>query len=86
MGRHWFILNSGEYPSISAETPFTIDLQAAGLEPADLREQVISFDELTDLGVRYEAEHPGEFERLAELARPDDLAILVLRWNGPSGR
>jgi long-chain acyl-CoA synthetase len=40
-------------------------------------EQVISFDELTDLGVRYEAEHPDAFERLVELAQPDDLAILV---------
>ena len=40
-------------------------------------EQVISFDELLDLGVRYEAEHPDAFERLVELAQPDDLAILV---------
>src|SRR5262252_10066938 len=40
-------------------------------------EQVISFDELLDLGVRYEAEHPDAFDRLVELAQPDDLAILV---------
>jgi hypothetical protein len=37
MGRHWFILTSGAYPNIPAETRFTINLQATGLEPADLR-------------------------------------------------
>jgi hypothetical protein len=37
MGRHWFILTSGTHPNIPAETPFTINLQATGLEPADLR-------------------------------------------------
>ena len=37
MGRHWFILTSGRYPDIPAETGFTINLQATGLEPADLR-------------------------------------------------
>jgi long-chain acyl-CoA synthetase len=40
-------------------------------------EQVTSFDQLLELGLRYEAEHPGAFERMVELARPDDLAILV---------
>src|SRR5262249_41932349 len=40
-------------------------------------EQVMSFDELMELGLRYEAEHPGAFDRMVELARPDDLAILV---------
>jgi alpha-L-fucosidase 2 len=37
MGRHWFILTSGKYPNIPAETKFTINLQTTGLEPADLR-------------------------------------------------
>jgi len=37
MGRHWFILTSGKYPNIPAETNFTINPQAGGLEPADLR-------------------------------------------------
>jgi hypothetical protein len=37
MGRHWFILNSGKYPSIAAEVNFTINLQTPGLEPGDLR-------------------------------------------------
>jgi alpha-L-fucosidase 2 len=37
MGRYWFILTSGAYPNIPAETPFTINLQTTGLEPADLR-------------------------------------------------
>ncbi len=37
MGRHWFILTSGKYPSIAGEANFTINLQTAGLEPADLR-------------------------------------------------
>ncbi|MGH7342481.1 MAG: AMP-dependent synthetase/ligase, partial [Candidatus Rokuibacteriota bacterium] len=40
-------------------------------------EQVMSFEELLELGLRYEAEHPDAFDRLVELARPDDLAILV---------
>ena len=29
MGRHWFIVNSGKYPSIAAEVNSTIDLQTA---------------------------------------------------------
>ncbi|HXR06520.1 MAG TPA: glycoside hydrolase N-terminal domain-containing protein, partial [Candidatus Acidoferrum sp.] len=37
MGRHWFILTSGKYPGIAGEANFTINLQTAGLEPADLR-------------------------------------------------
>jgi alpha-L-fucosidase 2 len=37
MGRHWFILTSGRYPNIPAETCFTINLQTPGLEPADIR-------------------------------------------------
>jgi len=40
-------------------------------------EQVMSFEDLLEVGIRYEAEHPGAFERMIELARPDDLAILV---------
>jgi long-chain acyl-CoA synthetase len=39
--------------------------------------QVMSFDELLDLGARYEHEHPGAWDPLVEIARPDDLAILV---------
>ena len=38
MGRHWFILNSGKYPSIAAEVNATIDLQTAGAAQGDLRE------------------------------------------------
>ncbi len=38
MGRHWFILNSGKYPSIAAEVNFTINLQTAGAAQGDLRE------------------------------------------------
>jgi alpha-L-fucosidase 2 len=37
MGRHWFILTSGKYPSIPGETNFTINLATTGLEPADIR-------------------------------------------------
>ena len=40
-------------------------------------EQVLSFDELLDLGARYDREHPGAWDRLVDLARPEDLAILV---------
>ena len=38
MGRHWFILNSGKYPSIAAEVNSTINLQTAGAVQGDLRE------------------------------------------------
>jgi alpha-L-fucosidase 2 len=38
MGRHWFILNSGKYPSIAAHINSTIDLQTAGAVQGDMRE------------------------------------------------
>ncbi len=38
MGRHWFILNSGKYPSIAAEVNSTINLQTAGAVQGNLRE------------------------------------------------
>jgi hypothetical protein len=38
MGRHWFILTSGKYPSMSAEVNFTINLQTAGAVQGALRE------------------------------------------------
>ena len=38
MGRHWFILNSGKYPSIAAGINSTINLQTAGAIQGDLRE------------------------------------------------
>ncbi|MBP8302904.1 MAG: glycoside hydrolase N-terminal domain-containing protein [Phycisphaerae bacterium] len=37
MGRYWFILTSGKFPNIAGEAGFTINMQTAGLEPADLR-------------------------------------------------
>ena len=40
-------------------------------------DQVMPFDALLELGERYDREHPGEFDRLVDLPRPDDLAILV---------
>jgi long-chain acyl-CoA synthetase len=40
-------------------------------------EQVMPFDALLELGARYEREHPDAFDRLVEIPRPDDLAILV---------
>ena len=39
--------------------------------------QVMAFDELLDLGERYDREHPGAWDTLVEVARPEDLAILV---------
>jgi len=39
--------------------------------------QVMPFETLLDLGARYNAEHPGAFDAMAEIARPEDLAILV---------
>ncbi len=38
MGRHWFILTSGKYPSIAAEVNSTINLQTAGAVQGGLRE------------------------------------------------
>jgi hypothetical protein len=38
MGRHWFILTSGKYPSIAAETNATANLQTAGAAQGNLRE------------------------------------------------
>jgi hypothetical protein len=38
MGRYWFILTSGKYPSIAAETNATIDLQTAGAVQGGMRE------------------------------------------------
>jgi len=40
-------------------------------------EQVMSLDELMELGARYDVEHPGAWDPLVELAKPEDLAILV---------
>jgi alpha-L-fucosidase 2 len=38
MGRYWFILNSGKYPSIAARVNSTINLQTAGAVQGNLRE------------------------------------------------
>lgn len=38
MGRYWFILTSGKYPGLAAETNATIDLQTAGAVQGGLRE------------------------------------------------
>src|SRR6266508_3898773 len=40
-------------------------------------DQVIRFDDLLDLGERYDREHPGAFDSMVEIAKPGDLAILV---------
>jgi long-chain acyl-CoA synthetase len=40
-------------------------------------EQVMNLDALLELGERYDAEHPGAFDALVQVARPQDLAILV---------
>ena len=40
-------------------------------------DQVMPFDALLELGARYDREHPDAFDRLVEIPRPDDLAILV---------
>jgi long-chain acyl-CoA synthetase len=39
--------------------------------------QVMEFAALLELGARYEREHPGAFDAMVEIARPNDLAILV---------
>jgi long-chain acyl-CoA synthetase len=40
-------------------------------------DQVMPFEELLELGERYDREHPGAFEPMVEIAQPGDLAILV---------
>src|SRR5260370_28374204 len=40
-------------------------------------DQVVPFAELLELGADYEREHPGIWDRMVEIATPDDLAILV---------
>jgi long-chain acyl-CoA synthetase len=40
-------------------------------------EQVMPFETLLELGAQYDREHPGAFERMVDVAQPDDLAILV---------
>ncbi len=40
-------------------------------------EEVMPFGALLELGARYEREHPGAFDAMVEIAKPDDLAILV---------
>jgi long-chain acyl-CoA synthetase len=39
--------------------------------------QVMPFETLLEVGARYDREHPGAFDRMVEIAQPDDLAILV---------
>ncbi len=43
MGRHWFIVNSGQYPSIALEVNSTIDLQTAGAAQGNLREGIEAY-------------------------------------------
>ncbi|HEV8586337.1 MAG TPA: AMP-binding protein [Methylomirabilota bacterium] len=40
-------------------------------------DQVMPFEALLELGARYDREHPGAYDPLVEMARPEDLAILV---------
>jgi long-chain acyl-CoA synthetase len=40
-------------------------------------EQVMPFASLLEVGAGYDREYPGTFERMIEIARPQDLAILV---------
>jgi len=39
--------------------------------------RVMDFAALLELGARYDAEHPAVFDAMVEIARPEDLAILV---------
>ena len=40
-------------------------------------DQVMTFEALLEFGGRYDREHPGAFDRMVEVPKPDDLAILV---------
>ena len=46
---------------------------------------VVSLDALREAGRRYDAQHPGEFERRCASRRPEDLAILIYT-SGTTGR
>jgi long-chain acyl-CoA synthetase len=39
--------------------------------------QVMPFEALLELGGRHDEQHPGAFDRMVEIAQPEDLAILV---------
>jgi long-chain acyl-CoA synthetase len=39
--------------------------------------QVMDFAALLELGARYDREHPGAFDRMVEIAQPEELATLV---------
>ena len=39
--------------------------------------QVMAFDELLEMGARYDREHPDAWEPMVQIAQPEDLAILV---------
>ena len=49
-------------------------------------DQVMTFEALLELGGRYDREHPGAFDRMVEIPKPEDLAILVYTsgTTGPS--
>jgi hypothetical protein len=56
MGRYWFILTSGRYPSIAGETNATIDLQMAGAAQGGMREGLEAyFAWMESLGADYRA-------------------------------
>ena len=40
-------------------------------------DQVMPFEALLELGARYHREHPDAFDRMVDIAEPEDLAILV---------
>ena len=40
-------------------------------------DQVLTFEALLELGAAYDREHPEAYDRLVEIPRPEDLAILV---------
>jgi long-chain acyl-CoA synthetase len=40
-------------------------------------DQVMPFEALLELGARYDREHPDAFDRMVDIAQPDDVAILV---------
>ena len=40
-------------------------------------DQVMPFEALLELGTRYDRDHPRAFDQMIDIARPDDLAILV---------
>jgi hypothetical protein len=87
MGRYWFILNAGKYPSIAAEVNSTINLQTAGAVQGNMREGMEAYfkwmEEITP-DCRNNAKNIFGFEGTSYPLFPDkDLASIFIIPQAP---